>query len=417
MRRLFLQLYLTIIASLVLLVVAAGLLWRAASQVSPASHAFEMAGEVVAAALPPADAASSAHAEALRDLAHKLRTDLSLFDADRRLIASAGRPLPPPREDWHAGGWMRGRHGPAWAVALPDGRWLVLSAPGRHTHPAVRLIGFLGAIALAVALGAYPVARRLARRIERLQTSVEALGAGNLAARVEVEGRDEVARLAASFNKAAQRIEELVGAHKMLLANASHELRTPLSRLRLGLELQATSPDPARKAEIERDIAELDQLIDEILLTSRLEAVGTLDTTDAVDLLGLAAEECAHYAECDLEGEALLVNGDPRLLRRLVRNLLENAHRHGRPPVEVRIARAGTNAVLTVADHGPGIAPAERERIFEPFRRLAGDGNTTGTGLGLALVRQIARRHGGDAICCPQAGCDSVFVVTLPVAG
>ncbi len=110
-----------------------------------------------------------------------------------------------------------------------------------------------------IAICAYPLVRWLTRRLERLQTGVESLGAGELSARVKVEGKDEVARLAASFNNAAARIEELVSAHKMLLANTSHELRTPLSRIRLGIELIQASADPARKAALEKDIAELDR--------------------------------------------------------------------------------------------------------------------------------------------------------------
>src|SRR6266571_2139676 len=112
------------------------------------------------------------------------------------------------------------------------------------------LVLFLGGIALAVAIGAYPVVRGLTRRLERLQTGVETLGAGNLSARVKVEGRDEVAQLAESFNQAAGRIEELVGAHRLLLANASHELRTPLSRIRLGIELYEQKRDASFKVEI-----------------------------------------------------------------------------------------------------------------------------------------------------------------------
>ena len=138
------------------------------------------------------------------------------------------------------------------------------------------VIGFLGGIALAVAICAYPLVRRLTRRLERLQAGVEQLGAGDLAARVKVEGKDEVAMLAESFNRAAARIEDLVGSHKLLLANASHELRTPLSRIRMGVELLKETAGPQdlkRKADLERDIAELDALIDEILLSSRLDAV------------------------------------------------------------------------------------------------------------------------------------------------
>src|SRR5262249_40509608 len=158
-----------------------------------------------------------------------------------------------------------GAAGPAWSIRLPDGRWLVAGVPSHRWHPGFALILFLGGVALVVALAALPVARRVTRRLERLQSSVDSLGSGDLAARVKVEGRDEVARLAESFNRAAARIESLVGAHKMLLANASHELRTPLTRIRLGVELLKEKADPKRKAELEADIAELDRLIDEIL--------------------------------------------------------------------------------------------------------------------------------------------------------
>src|SRR5262249_51049143 len=169
---------------------------------------------------------------------------------------------------------------------------------------------------------AFRLRSRLTRRLERLQVGVQSLGAGDLSARVKVEGRDEVAKLANSFNQAAGRIEALVQAHKMLLANASHELRTPLTRIRLGLEL--AKEDPARKAELEKDIAELDLLVDEILLASRLDAVEHLNHAEEIDLLALAAEECARYDGCSIEGKPILVRGDPSLLRRMIRNLVEN---------------------------------------------------------------------------------------------
>ena len=231
--------------------------------------------------------------------------------------------------------WIYGPGGPAWSFRLPDRRWVVARAPIRHRHPAIGLILFLGGVTLAVAIGAYPVVRGLTRRLERLQAGVETLGAGNLTARVKVEGKDEVARLAESFNRAAGRIEDLVGAHRMLLANASHELRTPLSRIRLGVELFEQSKDPKYKAAIEQDIAELDSMIDEILLASRLEATRQPQAEENVDLLALAAEEGARYDNCTVEGEAVMVRGERRLLSRLVRNLIENAVRHGAPPVNV----------------------------------------------------------------------------------
>ena len=232
-----------------------------------------------------------------------------------------------------------------------------------------------------------------------------------------IEGRDEVARLAESFNRAAGRIEELVGAHKTLLANASHELRTPLTRIRMAVELLKTDADPRRKLDLERDIAELDALIEEILLASRLDAVATLDVDEDVDLLALASEECARYEQAALEGQPVTVRGDPRLLRRMIRNLLENAQRHGAPPIDVRVRDAGGGSVeLTVCDHGPGIADAEREDAFRPFRRVGGPEASTGAGLGLALMRQIARRHGGEARYLGRVQSKSCFVVSLPGA-
>ncbi len=412
MKHLYQKIYLTIIASLLLVVLVAGAVWRLGGDRMPVAQAFEMAGEIAAAALPHGDASPAAQQQAIERIAHKLKIDLALFDSALRPIASSGAPLPPPPRSG-PGGWLYGPHGSAWSFRLPDGRWIVARAPVRHRNPAISLVLFLGGIALAVALAAYPVVRGLTRRIERLQIGVETLGAGHLAARVKVEGRDEVAQLAASFNRAAARIEELVGAHRLLLANASHELRTPLSRLRLGLELYEQKQDPKLKAELARDIAELDLLIDEILLTSRLDAAPALQA-EPLDLLGLAAEECAHYDECALAGVPVAIRGDARMLRRLIRNLLDNARRHGAPPVTMRVGREGGAAVLEVMDAGHGVPDAERDQVFTPFHRLTGE--SKGAGLGLALVRQIARLHGGEAVVAPRPGQPSCFRVTLPAA-
>jgi signal transduction histidine kinase len=414
MRRLYQKIYLTIVASLVLVVLIAGALWQAGRPQSPMAQAFEMAGELASSALPPATASPPAQQQAIEQLARRLGTDLALFSEHGARLAAAGRPLPPPPRTG-GGAWLFGPGGPAWSFRLPDERWLVVRAPGRHRHPVVGLVLLLAGVALAVALCAYPVVRGLTRRLERLQAGVETLGTGNLAARVTVEGRDEVARLAESFNRSAARIEELMGAHRMLLANASHELRTPLARIRLGIELLQQTQDPKVKAALERDIAELDMMIDEILLASRLGAVQKPQMVESVDLLALAAEECARYENCAAEGEAVTVSGERRLLARLVRNLLDNASRYGAPPVRVAARRDGKRAIIEVMDAGAGIPELERERVFSPFHRLGGD--SRGMGLGLALVRQIARLHGGDAVVAPRPGNPSCFQVSLPLSG
>ena len=413
MRRLYLRIYLAVLVSLAVFALCSGLVWRQFGDLGPAGHAFEVAGTLAQNVLPPAGAPSAEQQAALERLAANLRADVALFATDRSLLAAVGEPLPAPGTGRDRGGWLRRWGPPAGALRLPDGRWLVASVPRGHQHPGFPLFLVVAVLALAVGVGAYPVVRRLTARLERLQAGVESLGAGDLSARVKVEGHDEVARLAESFNRAADRIEGLVSAHKSLLANASHELRTPLTRIRMAVELMREGTDSRRKRDVERDIAELDALIDEILLASRLDVVTERGAEEDVDLLALATEECSRYEDAEVEGQPVTVRGDPRLLRRMTRNLLENARRHGAPPIEVRVNRADGMAELRVSDHGPGIPDAEREDVFRPFHRFAGGGDRGGTGLGLALVRQIARRHGGDARYLGREPSGSCFVVSL----
>ena len=295
---------------------------------------------------------------------------------------------------------------------------------GPQNRPPFGFGWMLALVAVAVALGSYPIIRRLTQRLEALQTGVERWGAGDLSTRLATDGRDEVAFLATRFNHAAERIEALLNSHKSLLANASHELRSPLARIRMSLDLSALEPTSPQRVEISRSITELDQLIDEILLASRLDA-SQLNTEpfESVDLTGLAAEECARAnAELGLSvsGKALVLTGSPRLLRRLIRNLLENARRYSSGAVNLDLTLVGTGltqcAVITVNDRGPGVPQDERERIFEPFYRLPGASEREGgVGLGLALVRSISKQHGGSARCEARAGGGATFVVELPV--
>jgi signal transduction histidine kinase len=415
MRHLYFRIYLALLASLAVFVLVAGVLWRTLADAGPASQASELSAALAQNVLPRADAPLALQQAALERLLGGMRADVALYSAARAPLARVGAAVPAPEEGKERSGWIRDWGAPpAWALRLGDGRWLVARVPHGRGHPALGLLLALALIALAVGVGAYPLARRLTSRLERLQAGVELLGAGKLSARVKVEGADEVAQLAQSFNRAAARIEDLVGAHKTLLANASHELRTPLARIRMAVELIGEAAGRERRVGLEQDVAELDALVDEILLASRLEALGKPETQEEVDLLALAAEECARYEEAMLDGDSAVVRGDPRLLRRMIRNLLENAHRHGAPPVEVRVARARGEVELRVCDAGAGVSEAERERVFESFHRASGARLGTGSGLGLALVRAIARQHGGEARCSGAGNC---FSVTLPLTG
>ena len=415
-RRLYLQIYFTIIASLVIVVVLSGLLWSLFGSNFFNREVFDIIGRLAYLSLPAADAPDGLQREAVERLGRELDIDITLFDRHRRLIAATGEASPPPSHFAAHGGWHRGHGGAAWGLSLPDGRWLGIDLGRRGVrHPLINLALFLGSVTLGVGFGAYPFVRRLTRRLERLQKGVERIGSGDLAARVEVEGRDEVAGLAASFNEAAEKIEKLLGAHRLLLANASHELRTPLSRIRLGVEMLKNGGDPARRAVLQQDIAELDSLIDEILLMSRLDAGSHADLSQKVDLVALVAEECARYEDCTLSGRAPEIPGDPRLLRRLVRNLLENAHNHAAPPVEAEIEYSAEAVALTVSDGGDGISEADREKVFQPFYRASGKQHVKGYGLGLPLVRQIAEAHGGSVAILPRVEGRSSIRVILPV--
>ena len=286
----------------------------------------------------------------------------------------------------------------------------------QHGHPPFFLLLFVAA--LIVGLGAYPISRRLTYRLERLKQGVDALGQGKLETRVQVQGCDEIAQLASSFNASAERIQALLASHRQLLANASHELRSPLARMQMSLALLAEQKNLEQATEVKtlrHDMQELNQLVEEILLASRLDTVEIPLERSLVDLSALLAEECARLPRVDCEAPAIELMGDARLLRRLLRNLLENAVRHGGAEVEARLMLANQQVVLQVLDRGSGIPPEAQERVFEPFYRPVGFGEGKGGwGLGLSLVRQIANRHGGSVTCRSRDGGGSVFEVILP---
>ena len=500
MRRLSITVFLAVLGSLFVFALAVMGAWRWGIESRAADFERQLSTELAEGAIPDAARGRAELQRALDRWHDRAKIDLALFDADGRLLARAGRPIQRPGEPGPGRGPSRadadrGRDdarndGPRrrWVatVDLSGGRTLLVRpAHDRAPRSPVGLVAGLGLLLAAVALVAWPVSRRITRRLERLQKGVDRLGSGDLGARVAVEGKDEVAALARSFNVSAGRIEDLMNAksrlldaQRKLLANASHELRSPLARMRMGLALMddesaggdglqggaavggalalglpglSTRVNSGARAEIERNIAELDELVDEILTASRLDtAEQAIEfALEPVDLAGIAAEEAARVgAEVEvlapaaapnvaiaavttaatlpgrLDATAIELRGDPRLLRRLVRNLLENALRHHRragdasetgEAVRVLLSRDANAVRLEVLDRGPGVAPAERERIFEAFYRPDGHSEKSGgVGLGLSLARQIARAHGGTVECFGRDGGGARFVVELP---
>jgi signal transduction histidine kinase len=413
MRRLHIQFYLAILATLVVFVTASAIFSRVTGSWGDASQASDAAAQFAQGLLPPASAPATQQQQTIDDLHQRLGMELALYDADGAVIATTDSIPRLRRQRLARPGWSMAHGGPVWVLALGDGRRMVVQHPHPREHIGFHVVGLPLAIVMAFALGVYPIARRLTSRLGRLRAGVERLGQGDLATRVAVEGRDEVAALARSFNQSAQRIEELVKSHKLLLANCSHELRTPLARIRLGIErLAVDGADLAAHGELACSIAELDALIEEMLLASRLEALQGVGRSEDVDLLALAAEEAAHF-DVSVEGQPTAVHGDSVLLRRMIRNLLDNARAHGGGATRVHIgAGVEGGARLIVEDHGQGVPTADRERIFESFYRASSV--KRGFGLGLAIVRKIARAHGGDVVYAPLSGGGSQFNVTLP---
>ncbi|SHH45842.1 HAMP domain-containing sensor histidine kinase [Massilia sp. CF038] len=412
--RLYVRIYLALLASLVALgCMFAVVHWLYATD--EARNGFDTFAEVASEVLPPASASPQEQRRALMRWRMKVRANMALYTPAGELIAGVGPVLPPLPSDQTGTGRIDGSRG-AQALKLSDGRWLVWQRMHGRRFP-VNILLTLAAVACVVAIGAFPVVRRLTSRLERLQSSVDTWGSGQLSTRVAVEGKDEVALLASSFNDAAQRIEALVQAQKNLLANASHELRSPLARIRMAVELLQDQANPAISAELRQNIAELDLLIDEVLLASRLDASAQGSATRSeVDLAAIVAEECSRVGAV-FDVSKLTVQGDARLLRRLLRNLLENAKRYGDDtPVKVNLTgNADGGVVLDVCDGGPGVPAGERERIFEPFYRLPGASEAAGgVGLGLSLVRQIAQHHGGQVQCLPAQERGCCFRVSLP---
>ncbi len=476
MKSLYLRIWLTVVAALALFALVSAWMWQ--RHLDQERVRFEVAaGERVAAwaelvqrALPGAFAPQGEQAEALREWSARLRVPLALDDRRGERIAASesylrremdgappgtavqlddGRTLwlarramrrPPPdgaapaEQAWSLGpgagaaimmrqrGPQLGDRPPGPTLGERPGAMAPLPPLPFGLPQAVGPLVLVAVLFIAVAAGAYPVVRRLTRRLEALKQGVQAFGAGDLAQRVDDSGRDEVAAVAATFNQAAGRIEALVRSHQTLLANASHELRSPLARLKMAVAMYGELPEAQRarlKREIDTNVAELDALVEEVLLASRLGAGASLDRSDPVDLLGLAAEEAARLgAEVQAQGDARhwVRPGNERLLRRALRNLLENARRYGGDQISACVQASADGAVhLKVCDRGPGVPASLRERIFEPYFRLPGHAEREGgVGLGLSLVRQIAAAHGGSVRCDAREGGGSCFVIDLP---
>ena len=400
----------------------------------------------------------------------------------------------------------------------------------RAISPAINLLTGTLLLLLIMSGMLWMIARTMTWRINQLSRQITQLGDGDFSARVTPVGNDEITILARGFNQTAERIETLMNANKLLLAHASHEIRTPITRIRLQVEMMTmlasqfdkTIQDKVQKRAdaINRDLTGLNDLVESILLVSRMDAGHAIEKVEDVDLYELIKNEIQHYPQASFKGGHVIIQGQAKLLTHLVRNLLDNAHLHGVPPVSVQLyaiddagnqlaidalptiqestkdTDAGkntdaqkdkvalpapiksttidptngdditldtemssttiplaTNTVtvtadsettssklankpknkpsifsrkksdivhlpefhqvcIAVIDQGTGIPEDKRTDIFSPFVRLQQE--KKGSGLGLSLVAQIVKAHGGSIITDTVHG-HTRFLVTLPI--
>lgn len=392
--------------------------------------------------------------------------------------------------------------------------------------PAINLLTGTLLLLLIMSGMLWMIARTMTWRINQLSRQITQLGDGDFSARVTPVGNDEITLLARGFNQTAERIEILMNANKLLLAHASHEIRTPITRIRLQVEMMTmlasqfdkTIQDKVQKRAdaINRDLTGLNDLVESILLVSRMDAGHAIEKVEDVDLYELIKNEIQHYPQATFVGGHVIIQGQAKLLTHLVRNLLDNAHLHGVPPVSVQLyaiddagnqlaidalptiqestkdthaekhndtqkdkvalpvpikdttsdltdgdgitldaemsstnspaatVTADSEAIsskltnkpknkssifsrkksdivhlpefhqvcIAVIDQGTGIPEDKRSDIFSPFVRLQQE--KKGSGLGLSLVAQIVKAHGGRIITDTVHG-HTRFLVTLPI--
>ena len=396
----------------------------------------------------------------------------------------------------------------------------------RAISPAINLLTGTLLLLLIMSGMLWMIARTMTWRINQLSRQITQLGDGDFSARVTPVGNDEITILARGFNQTAERIETLMNANKLLLAHASHEIRTPITRIRLQVEMMTmlasqfdkTIQDKVQKRAdaINRDLTGLNDLVESILLVSRMDAGHAIEKVEDVDLYELIKNEIQHYPQASFAGGHVIIQGQAKLLTHLVRNLLDNAHLHGVPPVSVQLyaiddagnqlaidalpamqestkdtdnqkhtddekdkialpapiknttsdptngdditldaEMSSTNSpaatdtadseatsskltnkpknkssifsrkksdivhlpefhqvCIAVIDQGTGIPEDKRTDIFSPFVRLQQE--KKGSGLGLSLVAQIVKAHGGSIITDTVHG-HTRFLVTLPI--
>jgi signal transduction histidine kinase len=303
-------------------------------------------------------------------------------------------------------------------IRQPDGRWMTVQPRATFGFDPwqQRLLLVFGLAALAISPLAWAFSRRLAAPISALAAGAERLGRDPRAPPLDLGGSAEVGVAVAAFNEMQERLRRYVDDRTTMIGAIAHDLRTPLTRLRFRIE---AIPEPLRS----KLAADVDQM--EAMVASTLGFVRDAATPrdrrklEVASLVETVMDEAALTgAEAAVErADRVVVDGDPLALKRLVTNLVDNALKYG-ASAHARVFSEGEMAVIEVDDDGPGMPESEIERVFEPFRRLESSRSreTGGIGLGLAVVRAVARSHGGDVVLRNRPDGGLRARVTLPLS-
>jgi signal transduction histidine kinase len=382
----------------------------------------------------------------------RLRGKLSLYDVTGRLVRTNIEPAldGPTAEERERLGHEK------WALSTgrivvrsDDGTLIGVYAPNRPGFPWSYVLPMSALLLALIGAASIWFSRRLARPLDQLADAARRFGAGDTAARAQLDRLDELGAVGRAFDEMADRTAAMLHAQRQLMADVSHELRTPLARIRVALELAAEDVAAARGpapdassvptsgaaqdvlADVGVDLDEIDQLIEDILTTARLDTEHAKLQRRPARLAELAERAAqrftARHPKRKLETEVIAdreIECDPVLLRRAIDNLLDNAAKYSDPGTAVRLAvdeadgPAGPRARFAITDRGIGMSAEDLERAFTPFWRADSSRTrrTGGVGLGLALARRIARAHGGDVTLESAPGRGTTAHIDVPIA-
>jgi len=282
----------------------------------------------------------------------------------------------------------------------------------------MRLLAILALILVALLAATFFFARKLSRPLADLADAVDKVAEGKRPDPLPENGPTEIARVARNVNRMAANLDQLERNRSTMLAGISHDIRTPLTRLRLASEISVS--DAQSRAEMASDIEEIDRIVTQFLDFARgnpRETPVRIDLRDALSGVASKAERRQLPVQWQAGDTAICINSFPAAFERMLMNLIENAHRYGKPPVELVLARDGAIAEIDVRDAGEGVKPEDVERLKQPFVR--GDqarGGAMGAGLGLALVERLVQWHGGSFDLLPREGGGTIARLRIPLA-